>query len=318
MIIPKVKINFLDFWEGFDPQNNFITRSLSQFCTPIISNEPDFLFYSCFSTGFLSRYPNAVRIYVSLENTHCNFNECDYAIGTENLTYSDRYLYFPPFYMSLDKEINNRYIPNTKRKFCNFIYSNEIMGQGAIERKKFCEQLMKYKHVDCPGKVLNNMKADSLSPRTSNQRSISKIKFISNYKFTIAWENTFGDYYVTEKLSEPLIAKSIPIYWGGESQINKNSYISVTDYSNFDDLIAYIIELDNNEDLYNKILSQEPLPSNYNFDKERELSTYLENIIVKGPHQRARDSVDKSTFALLREKSIYQKLKTSFLKRLKN
>lgn len=40
------------------------------------------------------------------------------------------------------------------------------------------------------------------------------LKFISRYKFVIAFENAECKDYITEKLWRPLIAGSVPIYWG--------------------------------------------------------------------------------------------------------
>lgn len=43
------------------------------------------------------------------------------------------------------------------------------------------------------------------------------MRFIAQYKFIIAIENSICDDYITEKLWRPLIAGSIPIYLGSPS-----------------------------------------------------------------------------------------------------
>lgn len=44
----KIKINFKYFWEGFDPNNNFFTNILKKKYDVIISDNPDYLFYSVY------------------------------------------------------------------------------------------------------------------------------------------------------------------------------------------------------------------------------------------------------------------------------
>jgi hypothetical protein len=82
---------------------------------------------------------------------------------------------------------------------------------------------------------------------------ISKSKELSNYKFTIAFENSILPGYVTEKLMEPLAAGSLPIYLGDDickTDFNPKAFICVKDFKNFTKAIEYIKEVDNNDELY--------------------------------------------------------------------
>ena len=45
-----IKINFKYFCEGFDPENNFFTNLLRRKYKVIISENPDYLFYSVYNT----------------------------------------------------------------------------------------------------------------------------------------------------------------------------------------------------------------------------------------------------------------------------
>ena len=62
----KIKINFKYFWEGFDPENNFFTNFLRRYYNVIISDNPDYLFYSVYpevnKTRDLSRKGEFIRI----------------------------------------------------------------------------------------------------------------------------------------------------------------------------------------------------------------------------------------------------------------
>jgi hypothetical protein len=41
-----IKINFKDFWEGFNPKKNYFTDTLKENYNVVISNNPDYMFYS--------------------------------------------------------------------------------------------------------------------------------------------------------------------------------------------------------------------------------------------------------------------------------
>ena len=74
-----------------------------------------------------------------------------------------------------------------------------------------------------------------------------KVTFLScqsEYKFILAIENTIKDYYFTEKIINPILANSIPIYYGSETAfeiINKDRVIYFNDYNTIDNLIDYNI-----------------------------------------------------------------------------
>ena len=85
------------------------------------------------------------------------------------------------------------------------------------------------------------------------------MEFLKKYKFTIAFENESFPGYTTEKIFEPMLVNSIPIYWGNPEihrDFNTESFISYHDFNNEKELIDYIIEVDNNDELYLQILEQ--------------------------------------------------------------
>ena len=50
MMKKTIKINFKFFWPGFDPEDNFFTYFLRKKYHVIISDNPDYLFYSVYNT----------------------------------------------------------------------------------------------------------------------------------------------------------------------------------------------------------------------------------------------------------------------------
>ena len=65
--------------------------------------------------------------------------------------------------------------------------------------------------VDSYGTCLQNKPwPEGLAPLHGSR----KLSLLARYKFTLAFENSRAAGYVTEKLFQPLIAGSLPIYWG--------------------------------------------------------------------------------------------------------
>ncbi|MDO4423259.1 MAG: glycosyltransferase family 10 [Pseudomonadota bacterium] len=284
--MPKktIKINFCDWYTNFDKKHNPFTRVLRKHYKIVISEKPDFLFYSCYGDDY-DNYTDCVKVYFTDENVIPNFNECDYAVSFDYINFGDRHFRRGPW---LPHKICDRSIITddmAKRKFCNFIYSNTNSGEGALLRQKFCQELMKYKHVDCPGRVLNNMSADDLEPRDGDWYS-SKQRFLNQYKFTIAFENSRSDGYTTEKMLHPLLANSIPIYYGNPLVVrdfNPRAFINCNDYDNdFDRIIERIRELDNDDEKYLAMLRENPMSDEYDFDAPKKFEQWLLNIIERG------------------------------------
>ena len=132
-----------------------------------------------------------------------------------------------------------------KKKFCCFVVSNE----NCPTRNKFFHQLSRYKKVDSRGKYLNNIGAPVKDKKT----------FISDYKFVLSFENKSYPGYVTEKIVEPMIVNSIPIYWGDpyiNNDFNSKSFVNINDFKSIKQAINYIIELDNDDRLYKKLMTE--------------------------------------------------------------
>ncbi len=257
-----IKLNFSDMWRGFDVNNNFITDVIREYFVGFeISDNPEFLFFSCCGTEHY-RYDKCVKIFIPGEAVVPDFNICDYAIAYPYIEYGDKYIRHPAwFWHEPPSEITMSDEELINRKFCNFVYTNETRGTAVEFRKAFAKKLMQYKPVDCPGKVLNNMPPGSIEPRRGNYRD-GKIDFIRNYKFTIAFENCRMPGYCTEKIEDPYIAHSVPIYWGDtrvEEIYNIDSMICVNGYEDdLDSIIDKIVYFDTHDDDYLRMLKLNP------------------------------------------------------------
>ena len=266
-----LKICIADFWDGLTQRelDFFLSPLRDEYVLIEDEKEPDLLIYSCFGDRHL-QYSNCKRLFVCGENVVPDFNACDYSISTLRVQFEDRNFFLPwgLFHNHLLSSAPS-ILPTSNpldRKFCSFIYSQDTLGEGAKLRRIFCEQLMQYKHVDCPGKVLHNLDSPLLSSRhDANNWHESKVCFMSNYKFNIAFENSDAHGYITEKLVDCYMANTIPIYWGSRGDVApfpKESMICAQDYDSLDNLINRIIEIDENNNLYMQILNANPFRSN--------------------------------------------------------
>lgn len=245
-----IKINFTDFFNGFDKENNYIINAIREKYDVVISENPDYLFYSCFGYNFLNY--KCVRIFFSGEDVSPDFNLCDYAIAFDDIRFSDRYLRFPlcvmceSFDIAQKKHIFTEKELELKTKFCNFVYSN---ANANPIRSDFFQKLSEYKRVDSGGKYMNNI----------GHPVDNKKEFQEKYRFTIAFENDSVPDYSTEKIMDAFAAKTIPIYWGDiniAKRFNPKSFINCHDYASFDNVIKRVIEIDNDPELYKSILAE--------------------------------------------------------------
>jgi hypothetical protein len=81
------------------------------------------------------------------------------------------------------------------------------------------------------------------------------LNIIGNHKFMICCENTKMETYSTEKIVNPYLARTIPIYWGSnniKNIFNIDSMLFLEDETeeSFEKLINKIIELDNDDQKY--------------------------------------------------------------------
>ena len=256
----SISIYFL----GFNPDkfhdiiiNNIITIIKKKYSVNINSENPDYLIFNIFSCEYLNpKYNNSIKIAFYTENQITDFNTADYCIGHSHINYFDRYFKFPVYFIYRFFEFNNMEIEivrnrtlnsSIRKKFCAAIITNGWWTTDGF-RMNFINELNKYKQVDMGGRYKNNVGPVN-----------NKTEFLSSYKFSIAMENTEGDGYVSEKIFDAFLSGTIPIYYGDymiDEYFNPEAFILIRGEKDMKQKIEYIKEIDNNDELYKKILSQ--------------------------------------------------------------
>lgn len=218
---------------------------------------PDYLICSVFGKSIMEE--DTIRIQYIGENLEPDFNRYDYAIGFHFLDFGDRYLRYPiyalayrdAFLKAIEKHTISEQELQKKDKFCSFVVSN---GREEDVRTQFFMKLSQYKRVESGGRFMNNV-GYSLKGKES------KAEFQKRCRFAIAFENSSTPGYTTEKLLQAWEAGTIPVYWGNPEiakEFNTKAFINCHEYDNFEQVIERIIEIDNDEELYLKIM-REPI-----------------------------------------------------------
>jgi hypothetical protein len=96
------------------------------------------------------------------------------------------------------------------------------------------------------GRALRN--DDSLDARdpTIDWGSLKR-NLVEQFRFTIAIENSEQPGYITEKITDAMLAHTIPIYWGDPrvaEDFNTDAFLHLRDYKTHADAVAYIQNID--------------------------------------------------------------------------
>ncbi|HVS80982.1 MAG TPA: glycosyltransferase family 10 [Pyrinomonadaceae bacterium] len=194
----------------------------------IDSERPDYLVFGPYGDNVSAG--DFVKVGYYCENMKPDMTVCDWAFGMryEAEVNDPRYMRIQWHGFDPNSLVKNHFnvdeVVRKKTRFCNFVYSNPVPF-----RERFCTELSKYKRVDAPGKSMNNMGSIDSDNGNSGDMWQRKRAFISQYKFTIAFENASYSGYHTEKLLDPMMVDSLPIYWGNpriDRHFNTKSFVN--------------------------------------------------------------------------------------------
>ncbi len=286
-------IGFCGFWGSFDEQNNFFTKILKKYFNVNIvdlkkGEKPDYLI--CSNRGIPFEYSkyDCVRIMFMGENISPDFTTFDYVIGFDRLVFGDRYFRLP---LGLfDLKINTfvrptineaKEILKNKKYFCNFVYGHKSKGL----REDIFYKLQEYKSVVSPGRFLNNCNTSGCSWK-------EKYEYLKLSKFTISGDSIQYPGFMTEKIIQPFLCNSIPIYSGDitiTTDINPDSFINVRSLSELDEIVELIKEIDSNDDLYIKMLTADVFNNeHYLKDLYSDFEEFLVNIFSHSSPELSR------------------------------
>jgi len=114
-----------------------------------------------------------------------------------------------------------------------------------------------------------------------------KLDWMSQFKFSIVFENSSYPGYTTEKLFDGFLSNTIPIYWGNPKvnlDFNPAAFINCHDFNNFDGVVAFVQALDQDPLNHAQYLHQPYLPDGKEteFCKEENIIARFEEIFEGG------------------------------------
>ncbi len=284
-----MKIGFCDFWGGeypFQVENNFFTYLLKELREDIQIVEPkesEILIFSVFGNEN-KKYKDCKKIQFIGENIRPSFRNCDYSLSFDFNNYRGKNFRLPIWYLYIDwfKKSSygnpaclipeeylyneNRFSKKAKDSFCSIVIS-----KSNRRRRRIINTLSSYKNVDVFGKVEGSTKLP--------YGEEIKLDTISNYKFSICFENSIFPGYTTEKLLHAKIAGTIPIYFAHNSfdiDFNPKCCINTNNMSS-KMILEMIKEIDSCSSKYTEILNEPLFLNRVNLDSLKE---FISKIIV--------------------------------------
>jgi len=269
----KIRINFVDFWPNLVKTDNYFYHLLTEEYDVLIDDrKPDLLFHS---VDYAKKEEHKLydglktkKIFFTGENVQPNYEECHASFtflpskDTKNYRLPLWALFINWFDVPYNKKRDQSYLINKEsllenkknlkinNKFCSFVATNP-----SGRRLDFVPKLQARKYVDCGGTLLNNT-GRKIKGRGDQKW---KIKYISKFRFNVAFENEIGEGYVTEKILHPMSVNSIPIYWGSNfvnQDFNPESFVNASNYENDEALIEKILDLEKDKEKYVELLRQ--------------------------------------------------------------
>ena len=251
---PILHIKYINKWPGFKHGDlEMLSEILEEKYNlmPVkFGNDYDIIIDGFFGSTQIKN-DKAIKIFYVGEAFEPDTRKYDLSIG---FGYNDakNYVRIPLSYMVkgyMTKNITTKFSreskcnPN-KAYFTCFLNSNgNSKIDGVAARDRLFHRLSLYKRVESGGKHLNNI----------NKPVKNTIEWLSNCKFVIAYENQTFPGYITEKPYQAYLAGAVPLYYGDRSalqDINKNAVIYAGDFNSEEELVNYIIKVDNDDKLY--------------------------------------------------------------------
>ncbi|BCD69914.1 glycosyltransferase family 10 domain-containing protein [Helicobacter suis] len=231
------------------------------------------------------------------ENMRINFDIYDFGMGFDDLTFGERYLRVPLYYLNLwqftqivlshsnspfkvdvSKIYNFYKLQDTNSKIQTQIsFPNSYPTLDALIREQTDPLKRGFasfvaSNPNAPMRNACYQELNSYRPVASGGRVFNtldkpisnKAEFLSQYKFNLCFENSKGFGYTTEKIIDAYFAHTIPIYWGNPAvakDFNSKSFINVHDFKDFTEALDFIRYLDTHDNAYLDMLHAHPLNS---------------------------------------------------------
>jgi GR25 family glycosyltransferase involved in LPS biosynthesis len=305
-------VGISDFHESFNYTYNFWTLFLQEACSKLaqpidvktieiteknVHEKIDLLIFGPFGNVWLNVPEHIPKVHTTGEPTGNKYgNGVFLNLGFEPTDESKGSIRFPLWMVYIDwfgadqsRIVNPKSMPvdafttiskdmlERKSKFCAFIVTNP----GNKMRNDAFHWLNDYKPVDSAGRLFNTV-GDAIftSIPGGGGGELAKMEFLKDYKFSITYENSRGDGYITEKLVAAKAAGCVPIYWGAPNPYEdfaEGSFINANDARSKEELIAMVKEIDQNQEKWMTMASKPAI----DIEKQRKKLADIAKVILK-------------------------------------
>ena len=286
-IVNTITIAFSDMWSGFNYNNNFIIDSVRHELKTLGLNigiqginytsdsNPKLLIFGPYGDLWKLVPDTISKVYFSAENWD---KPCDSSIKlflTSSKTEDNTHMRIPTWVTFIDWFSDSTELPicednpiriplhfatsshstpfKDRDAFCAFVVSNPI----CTFRNDAFKSINAYRTVNSGGALYNNIGGQlSLKYPGGGCGDISKYHFFSKHKFTISFENSQADGYITEKVLHAKMAGCVPLYWGDkdtDADFAKGSIVNLSQMTTPEQVLAVLKKLEENPDMCSKI-----------------------------------------------------------------
>ena len=168
-----------------------------------------------------------------------------------------RRVFYPQAFDNKVDELWNK----TERKFLIMINANKRLSNSNCElyskRLEAVVELSKHNAIDLYGMGWRSWKKNGSYywPYLKNRRAVlsvykgpveDKYETLSNYQFSLCFENMVMPGYITEKIFDCLFVGTVPVYWGAPDitdYVPANCFIDMRNFDSYSELYEHLISL---------------------------------------------------------------------------
>lgn len=290
----KVRVHFSGFWPGFDPYAFFVpmleTAPFHFDVSVVTKNKADIEFHSVFE-GRLRRmhlrlrrrlhrlatgktlslqrsnstsHRKPVRIWFTGENVRPTFTNWDLTLSFDPDSQVAKNVYFPLWWQLFPElvgqpEMSRSGIVERSRRLPLSSFLSSRKGQAG-DRKRFACAIISNAEPTRMRAItaLQKLGAVDVYGQVTGHPVVDKFEVLSDYQFTICFENSLYPGYVTEKLFDAWSAGSIPLWWGMDrgGYLNQNAVVNLASNENLDSFIDSVASLRSSASVMNEVSSQ--------------------------------------------------------------
>jgi hypothetical protein len=237
------------------------TDLLSKLTRLVHSKTPGGVPFGSWAKGF-NLQPNKkarVNIFFTGENERPPFGDWDAYLSFDLHSYQGKNAYLPLWWITCTDIAG----PNRAPYLDEPISVDLLMKKREVDfhkRRKFCVAFIgkAYPFRMQALNLISSIENVEVYGAIARKDTRSKFQASKDFRFVFAFENDLFPGYVTEKVIEAWATGAIPLYWGSDplNYINPEAIINLNDFSNFQEFLARITEVNGSSSLWERIASQ--------------------------------------------------------------